>query len=82
MSDCTDCVRWQVRHQIDYIKQLEKELDNLELSEQTYLLAAQVKAELEQVKEFDDFVKRHYGGNRTEAVREAMRRLIKEEEKQ
>lgn len=51
MSDCTDCVRWQVRHQIDYIKQLEKELDNLELSEQTYLLAAQVKAELEEVKE-------------------------------
>jgi metal-responsive CopG/Arc/MetJ family transcriptional regulator len=34
------------------------------------------------LEEFDDFVKRHYGGNRTEGVREAMRRLIKEEEKQ
>lgn len=34
------------------------------------------------LEEFDVFVKRHYGGNRTEAVREAMRRLIKEEEKQ
>jgi hypothetical protein len=51
MSDCKGCIAWQVQHQIDYIKQLEKELDNLEASEQTYLLAAEVKAELEQVKE-------------------------------
>jgi hypothetical protein len=51
MSNCSNCVRWQVKHQIDYIKQLEKELDNLEASEQTYLLCAEVKAELERIKE-------------------------------
>lgn len=51
MSDCTKCISWQVRHQIDWIHQLEKELDNLKASEQTYLLAAEVKAELEKIKE-------------------------------
>jgi len=40
-----------VRHQIDLIKQLERELDNLKGIEQTYLLAAEVKAELEQIKQ-------------------------------
>lgn len=51
MGDCVGCVVWQVRHQIDWIQQLEKELDNLKASEQTYLLAAEVKAELEKVRE-------------------------------
>lgn len=50
MSDCTDCVRWQVRHQIDYINQLEKELDSL-ATEKTYLLIADVKAKLEKAKQ-------------------------------
>jgi uncharacterized coiled-coil DUF342 family protein len=51
MSNCSGCIRWQVRHQIDYIEQLEKELHDLEASEQTYLLCAEVKAKLERIKE-------------------------------
>jgi hypothetical protein len=51
MSDCSGCIAWQVRHQLEWIKELERELDNLKGSEQTYLLCAEVKAELEKVKE-------------------------------
>jgi len=51
MGDCSGCVAWQVRHKIGYIQELEKEIDNLKGSAQTYLLCAEVKAELEKVKE-------------------------------
>jgi hypothetical protein len=50
MSDCIHCIAWQVRHQISHIQELERELDNLKGREQTYLLAAEVKAKLEEVK--------------------------------
>lgn len=51
MSDCKGCIAWQVRHQISHIQELERELDNLRGREQTYLLAAEVKAKLEEIKE-------------------------------
>lgn len=50
MSDCKGCIAWQVRRQISHIQELERELDNLKGREQTYLLAAEVKVKLEEVK--------------------------------
>lgn len=41
---------WKIRSMIGYINELEREVDLLQTQKQTYLLCAQVKAELSDIR--------------------------------